>query len=55
MAARGRPAYEISNYAQSGCESWHNQYWRCEDYGGSFYAHGRLTIDGKRATSASLA
>ena len=50
MAARGRPAYEISNYAQSGCESQHNlAYWRYEDYGGiGPGAHGRLTIDGKR-------
>ena len=50
MATQGYPAYEISNYAQSGCESQHNlAYWRYEDYGGiGPGAHGRLTIDGVR-------
>ena len=42
-AAAGMPAYEISNYARSGCESRHNlTYWRYGDYAGiGPGAHGR--------------
>ena len=58
MAARGRPAYEISNYARAGAACRHNLiYWRYEDYVGiGPGAHGRFAIDrgdirrGKRAT-----
>jgi oxygen-independent coproporphyrinogen-3 oxidase len=48
MAAAGRPAYEISNYAKPGQESQHNlTYWRYGDYVGvGPGAHGRLTVDG---------
>jgi oxygen-independent coproporphyrinogen-3 oxidase len=52
-AARGLPAYEISNHAAPGAESRHNMtYWRYADYvGAGPGAHGRLTVDGaKRAT-----
>ena len=55
LAARGLPAYEISNHARPGAESRHNLgYWRYEDYLGlGPGAHGRLTIDGvKYATRA---
>ena len=55
LAARGLPAYEISNQARPGAESRHNLgYWRYEDYLGlGPGAHGRLTIDGvKYATRA---
>ena len=43
-SARGLPAYEISNHAQSGAESRHNLvYWRYGDYVGSGPgAHGRF-------------
>lgn len=42
-AARGLPAYEISNHARPGSESRHNlTYWRYEDYAGvGPGAHGR--------------
>ncbi len=58
MAARGLPAYEISNYARAGAACRHNLiYWRYEDYVGvGPGAHGRFAIDraaaarGKRAT-----
>jgi oxygen-independent coproporphyrinogen-3 oxidase len=58
MAARGRPAYEISNYARANAACRHNLiYWRYEDYVGiGPGAHGRFTVDraeiarGKRAT-----
>ena len=42
-AARGLPAYEISNHARSGAESRHNlTYWRYDDYVGiGPGAHGR--------------
>lgn len=58
MAARGLPAYEISNYARPGAACRHNLiYWRYEDYVGvGPGAHGRFAIDradigrGKRAT-----
>jgi oxygen-independent coproporphyrinogen-3 oxidase len=55
LAARGLPAYEVSNHARPGAESRHNLgYWRYEDYLGlGPGAHGRLTIDGvKYATRA---
>lgn len=43
MAARGLPAYEISNHAKPGAESRHNlTYWRYHDYAGiGPGAHGR--------------
>jgi putative oxygen-independent coproporphyrinogen III oxidase len=43
MAARGLPAYEISNHARPGSESRHNlTYWRYNDYAGiGPGAHGR--------------
>ena len=46
----GRPAYEISNFAQRGAESRHNlTYWRYGDYVGiGPGAHGRLTLDGDK-------
>jgi oxygen-independent coproporphyrinogen-3 oxidase len=52
-AARGLPAYEISNHAAPGAESRHNlTYWRYRDYVGvGPGAHGRLLVEGqKRAT-----
>jgi putative oxygen-independent coproporphyrinogen III oxidase len=44
------PAYEISNHARPGAESWHNlTYWRYGGYAGvGPGAHGRLVIDGQR-------
>ena len=53
-AARGLPAYEISNHARGGAECRHNLvYWRYHEYAGiGPGAHGRLLIDGARhATS----
>jgi putative oxygen-independent coproporphyrinogen III oxidase len=58
MAARGLPAYEISNYARPNAVCRHNLiYWRYEDYVGvGPGAHGRFAVDraaaarGKRAT-----
>ena len=53
-AARGLPAYEISNHARAGAECRHNLvYWRYHEYAGiGPGAHGRLVIDGERhATS----
>ena len=53
-AARGLPAYEISNHARAGAECRHNLvYWRYHEYAGiGPGAHGRLLIDGARhATS----
>jgi oxygen-independent coproporphyrinogen-3 oxidase len=53
-AARGLPAYEISNHARPGAECRHNLvYWRYHEYAGiGPGAHGRLLIDGMRhATS----
>jgi coproporphyrinogen III oxidase-like Fe-S oxidoreductase len=49
-AARGLPAYEISNHARPGAESRHNLvYWRYGAYAGiGPGAHGRLLIDGVR-------
>jgi putative oxygen-independent coproporphyrinogen III oxidase len=47
-AARGFPAYEISNHAQPGAECRHNlAYWRYDDYLGiGPGAHGRITSSG---------
>ncbi|WP_425462555.1 radical SAM family heme chaperone HemW [Martelella lutilitoris] len=53
-AARGLPAYEVSNHARPGAESRHNlTYWRYGDYAGiGPGAHGRLgTASGKTATA----
>jgi putative oxygen-independent coproporphyrinogen III oxidase len=53
-AARGLPAYEISNHARPGAECRHNLvYWRYHEYAGiGPGAHGRLLVDGTRhATS----
>lgn len=49
MAARGRPAYEVSNHAVPGDESRHNLTgWRGGDYVGiGPGAHGRITISGQ--------
>jgi len=49
-AARGIPAYEISNHARPGAECRHNLiYWRYHEYAGiGPGAHGRLMIDGTR-------
>jgi putative oxygen-independent coproporphyrinogen III oxidase len=48
LAARGMPAYEISNHARPGAECRHNlAYWRYDDYLGiGPGAHGRVTRDG---------
>ena len=48
--AAGKPAYEVSNHAETGSESRHNLiYWRYGDYAGiGPGAHGRLTLDGTR-------
>ena len=53
-AARGLPAYEISNHARAGAACRHNLvYWRYHEYAGvGPGAHGRLVIGGARhATS----
>ena len=49
-AARGLPAYEISNHAVPGAESRHNLvYWRYGEYVGiGPGAHGRFVEDGRR-------
>ncbi len=49
-AARGLPAYEISNHARAGAECRHNLvYWRGQEYAGiGPGAHGRLDLDGVR-------
>ncbi len=54
-AARGLPAYEISNHARPGAECRHNLvYWRYHEYAGvGPGAHGRLVIDGKRHATAT--
>lgn len=46
----GKPAYEVSNHAETGSESRHNLiYWRYGDYAGiGPGAHGRLTRSGTR-------
>ena len=54
-AARGLPAYEISNHARPGSECRHNLvYWRAHEYAGiGPGAHGRLDIaDERHATAA---
>jgi oxygen-independent coproporphyrinogen-3 oxidase len=50
LAARGLPAYEISNHARPGAECRHNlAYWRYQDYIGiGPGAHGRLTSRGTK-------
>ncbi|MEL6317424.1 MAG: radical SAM family heme chaperone HemW [Pseudomonadota bacterium] len=52
-AARGLPAYEVSNHARPGAESRHNLvYWRMGDYvGAGPGAHGRLTLGGGRVAT----
>ena len=49
-AAKGLPAYEISNHARLGAESIHNlTYWRYGEYAGvGPGAHARLLINGQR-------
>ena len=49
LSEHGYPQYEISNYAQTGFESRHNQlYWNGSDYLGiGKSAHGRLKIGNK--------
>lgn len=53
--AAGLPAYEVSNHAKSGSESRHNMiYWGSGDYAGiGPGAHGRLTLDGTRFSTAA--
>jgi oxygen-independent coproporphyrinogen-3 oxidase len=54
-AARGLPAYEISNHARPGAECRHNLvYWRYHEYAGiGPGAHGRLVVDGKRQATST--
>ena len=54
-AARGLPAYEISNHARAGAECRHNLvYWRYHEYVGvGPGAHGRLLVDGERHATAT--
>jgi len=54
-AARGLPAYEISNHARTGAECRHNLvYWRYGEYAGvGPGAHGRLDIAGRRRATAT--
>ena len=54
-AARGLPAYEISNHARPGAECRHNLvYWRYGEYAGiGPGAHGRLMVDGARYATAT--
>jgi oxygen-independent coproporphyrinogen-3 oxidase len=54
-AARGLPAYEISNHARQGGECRHNLvYWRGHEYAGiGPGAHGRLDIAGDRHATAA--
>jgi putative oxygen-independent coproporphyrinogen III oxidase len=54
-AARGLPAYEISNHARPGGECRHNLvYWRGHEYAGvGPGAHGRLDIGGDRHATAT--
>jgi oxygen-independent coproporphyrinogen-3 oxidase len=52
-AARGLPAYEISNHARPGAESRHNlTYWRYGEYvGAGPGAHGRFVERGRRTVT----
>ncbi|MEQ1941440.1 radical SAM family heme chaperone HemW [Mesorhizobium sp. VNQ89] len=52
-AARGLPAYEISNHAKPGAESRHNlTYWRYGEYVGvGPGAHGRFVENGRRVVT----
>jgi len=52
-AARGLPAYEVSNHARPGAESRHNLvYWRYGEYVGiGPGAHGRFVEDGTRVVT----
>lgn len=52
-AARGLPAYEISNHAGPGAQCRHNlTYWRYGDYvGAGPGAHGRFVEDGRRVVT----
>ncbi len=54
-AARGLPAYEISNHAKPGAESRHNlAYWRYGEYiGVGPGAHGRFVENGRRVTTVA--
>jgi putative oxygen-independent coproporphyrinogen III oxidase len=54
-AARGLPAYEISNHARPGAESRHNlTYWRYGQYVGiGPGAHGRFVEDGRRVVTVA--
>jgi oxygen-independent coproporphyrinogen-3 oxidase len=54
-AARGLPAYEISNHARPGGECRHNLvYWRTREYAGiGPGAHGRLDVGGQRHATAT--
>jgi putative oxygen-independent coproporphyrinogen III oxidase len=54
-AARGLPAYEVSNHARPGGECRHNLiYWRMHEYAGvGPGAHGRLDIGGERHATAT--
>lgn len=47
MSDAGLPAYEVSNHARAGQESFHNlTYWRYGDYAGiGAGAHGRLSLE----------
>ena len=54
-AARGLPAYEVSNHARPGAESRHNLvYWRYGEYAGvGPGAHGRIDTPGGRRAQAT--
>jgi len=54
-AARGVPAYEVSNHARVGAECRHNLlYWRYGEYAGiGPGAHGRLELEGGRIATAT--
>lgn len=54
-AARGLPAYEISNHARPGAESRHNlTYWRYGEYVGvGPGAHGRFVESGRRVVTVA--
>src|SRR5713226_7820658 len=54
-AARGLPAYEVSNHARPGAECRHNLiYWRYGEYAGvGPGAHGRLQVDRARIATAT--